>query len=69
MQRAGEGAGFLSGYWRAGADELHLSGGGRTVQLHRKGDSQCQDNALYQFYCQYIVRLLILICFLSTLKL
>ncbi len=36
MQRAGEGAGFLSVYWRAGADELHLSGGRRTVELHGK---------------------------------
>lgn len=32
MQCAGEGAGCLSGYWRAGADELHLSGVRRTVE-------------------------------------
>lgn len=34
MQRAGEGAGFLLGYWRAGADELHPSDERRTVE-HR----------------------------------
>lgn len=36
VQRAGEGAGCQSGYWRAGADGLHPSGGRRTVELHRK---------------------------------
>lgn len=32
VQHVGEGAGCLSVYWRAGADELHLSGGRRTVE-------------------------------------
>lgn len=31
-QHAGEGAGCLLGYWRAGADALHPSGGRRTVE-------------------------------------
>lgn len=31
MQRAGAGAGCLSGYWKAVADALYLSGGRRTV--------------------------------------
>lgn len=47
MQRAGEGAGCLLEYWRAGADELHPSGGRRTVELYRKRDNECQDNVLY----------------------
>lgn len=34
VQHVGEGAGCLLVYWRAGADELHLSGGRRTVE-HR----------------------------------
>ncbi len=50
MQRAEEGAGCLSGYWRAGADELHPSGGRRTVQLHRKRDNECQHNTLYRCF-------------------
>lgn len=32
MQHAVEGAGCLSGYWKAGADELHPNGGRRTVE-------------------------------------
>ena len=36
VQRAGEGAGFLSGCWRAGADERHPRGGRRTVELQRE---------------------------------
>ena len=36
MQHAEEGAGCLLGYWKVGADELHLSGGERTVELQRK---------------------------------
>lgn len=34
VQRVEEEAGFLWGCWRAGADELHLSGGRTTVE-HR----------------------------------
>lgn len=50
MQRAGEGAGCLSGYWRAGADELHPNGGRRTVELHRKRDDVTCDSFIILYY-------------------
>lgn len=36
MLHVEEGAGFLLVYWRAGAGELHLSGGRRTVELDKE---------------------------------
>lgn len=58
MQHAGEGAGFLLGCWRAGADERRPSDGRRTVELRRRRDHQYHIFALFNLFTGFTLRLL-----------